>query len=202
SLASVKEKPIYLDVPFTSQAPFGEWKLDMFQDACEEASMIMAMTFIKKEKLTPKIAKEKITAISNFEFTQDKNYHDRSAKDTTQLIKDYYKYQNIEYKEKVTLKNIIAEIDEGNLIIAPMNGQKLKNIYFTAPGPINHMLLIIDYDRDKKEFITNDPGTRRGKNFRYKENILFNALRDYPTGYHEKNPNNFKNIIIIKPLKQ
>jgi hypothetical protein len=36
----------------------------------------------------------------------------------------------------------------------------------------------------KKEFITNDPGTKRGFHYRYNEKVLYNAIRNYPTGNH------------------
>ena len=37
-------------VPFLVQAPFGNWKEPDFQNACEEASMIMAMGWAEGEK--------------------------------------------------------------------------------------------------------------------------------------------------------
>ncbi len=92
---------------------------------------------------------------------------------------------------------MISELKNGRVIIAPMNGQALKNPNFTAPGPINHMLLIRGYDPIKKTFITNDPGTRNGELYEYEENLLYSALRTYPTGYHEPNPLPQKNIIIF-----
>jgi hypothetical protein len=46
------------------------------------------------------------------------------------------------------------------------------------------MVVIRGYDVDTKEFITNDVGTRQGENYRYPESVLFNAIRDYPTGDH------------------
>ncbi|MCK4891623.1 MAG: hypothetical protein KAS78_03060, partial [Candidatus Pacebacteria bacterium] len=70
--------------------------------------------------------------------------------------------------------------------IVPTNGQKLGNPYYTPPGPVTHNLVIIGYDITEKEFITNDPGTRHGEKYRYSEDILENALFDYPTGFHER----------------
>jgi len=79
-----------------------------------------------------------------------------------------------------------------------MNGQKLKNPFFTPPGPLEHMIVIIGYDYQTNEFITNDSGTKHGQNYRYKENILFEALRDYPTGNHKPIIDIQKNIIIVQ----
>ena len=49
----------------------------------------------------------------------------------------------------------------------------------------------------KKEFITNDPGTRKGELYRYNETVLYSAIRDYPTGYHETINKIEKNMIVV-----
>ncbi|MBL7058576.1 C39 family peptidase [Patescibacteria group bacterium] len=186
------------NVPFTSQAPLSEWDIDMFQDGCEEASIIMAMAWVNNQALTKESARQDIINLSNFQLEKYGGYHDRSARDVAQLIRDYYNYTNVDYRENIQANDIIDILNIGNIVIAPMNGQALKNINFTAPGPINHMLVITGYDATTREFITNDPGTRNGKDYRYKFEILENALRDYPTGYHELNNKKLKNIIVIK----
>jgi len=78
-----------------------------------------------------------------------------------------------------------------------MNGQMMHNPYFTPPGPPRHMILIRGYDANKKIFITNDPGTRNGELYEYNYDVLFNAIRDYPTGYHELINVVEKNMIVV-----
>ena len=46
------------------------------------------------------------------------------------------------------------------------------------------MLVIKGYDAETDQFITNDPGTRRGAGYRYAAAALFAAINDYPTGDH------------------
>ncbi len=193
-----QKKLIAHNVPFTSQAPFAEWNNEIFQDGCEEASIIMAMAWVNNETLTKKESKQKIIDLATYQKNNLSGHKDRSAHDSAELIKKYYKYNNIEYIENVKIDDIIKELEKENIVVAPMNGQNLKNIYFNPPGPINHMILIIGYDYINEEFITNDPGTRRGKNYKYSKKIIKNALRDYPTGYHEINNKIKKNIIVIK----
>ena len=41
------------------------------------------------------------------------------------------------------------------------------------------MLVIIGFDDKTGEFITNDPGTKRGAEFRYKYKILLNAIHNW-----------------------
>jgi SanA protein len=183
----IEEKNVLLVVPFTSQAPLGNWSDSRKQDGCEEAAAIMAMAWVVEEKLTPEIADERINKISAFEEKAYGNFYDTNADDTAERIfKGYFKYDNVQVKHDINKEDIKKELFKGNLVIVPTNGQKLGNPYYTPPGPITHNLVIIGYDILKKEFITNDPGTRRGEKYRYNEDVLEGALFDYPTGYHEE----------------
>ena len=58
----------------------------------------------------------------------------------------------------------------------------LKNPYYTQPGPERHKVVIIGYDPDNKEFITNDPGTRRGADYVYDGALLWDAIHDWNGG--------------------
>ncbi|MFH1745226.1 MAG: C39 family peptidase [bacterium] len=173
-------------VPFTSQAPFGEWNDDRFQDGCEEASSLMAVKWARGEIIaTRESARNEILAIAEFEKENYQIYEDTSVYDTLErLIKKYFQYDGaVEFRD-FSLNDLKKKLEEGKIIIVPADGQKLNNPYFTPPGPEHHMLVIIGYDENTKEFITNDPGTRRGAGYRYNEDILFSAIRDYPTGKH------------------
>lgn len=193
------QKIIKLEVPFASQAPFGEWSDLRQQNACEEVAAIMAMRWIKNQTLTPQEAKDEIITISDWEQEKYGFYQDTSAQDTVKRIfKEYFDYQKVKISNNISVQNIIDELQKGNLVIAPMNGQKLGNPFFSPPGPLEHMVVIIGYDYKTKEFITNDSGTKRGQNYRYKQDVLFNAIRDYPTGYREPIIGIKKNIIIVE----
>lgn len=182
----IEDKDVLLDVPFASQAPLGNWADPMQQNGCEEAAAIMAMAWINgEEKLPPEDIINEIKKISNYETEKYGGYIDTNAEDTAlRIFKDYFKYDNIEAKHGISIENIKQELFKGNLIIVPANGRKLGNPYYTPPGPLTHMLVVKGYDAAKKEFITNDGGTRHGENFRYKEKIFETALLDYPTGDH------------------
>jgi len=193
------QPPTTLDIPFTPQAPFGNWKDPRQAAGCEEASILMVMRWVKNKPLSPAEAEKEIIAISDFEKEKYGEFRDLSASSTVQLIKDYFNYQNVELVLNADALKIKNEIANGNAVIVPVNGQKLKNPHYTPPGPIQHMLVIKGYDPETKEFITNDSGTKRGENFRYDEKILENALQDYPTGYHEPIIAINKVMIVIKP---
>lgn len=187
-------------VPFTSQAPLAQWSDDRQQDGCEEASAIMAMAWVNgKTKLDKTATRDLIVKISNFEKKEYGEYRDVSVDDVvSRIFKAWFKYDKVKVIKKVTLDQIKKELAKGNLVIAPTNGRTLKNPNFKSPGPERHMIVIKSYDAKKKQFITNDPGTRNGENYRYSESVLFKAIRAYPTGYHKKIVGTEKSVIIVE----
>ena len=196
--AASSTKKILQNVPFTSQAPYGDWKDLRQEDGCEEASSLMAVKWAKREKLTRSEALNEITSASDYIFKKYKEYRDVSLTDTLNwLIKDYFNYQKATVKKNISLTEMISELNKGNLIIAPMNGQLLKNKNYTPPGPSTHMILIRGYDQSKKIFITNDSGTRHGEMYEYDAKLFYSAIRAYPTGNHEKIIKTDKNVIVI-----
>lgn len=182
----IKQDSYIENVPFLIQAPFSEWKDPRQQDACEEAASLMAISWATDiTKISKFEAKEKILDIVKYQIENIGEYRDTSATDTLKyIINGYFNYQKTRLEKNITLENIIKELASGNLIIVPVNGQKLSNPYFTQPGPERHMIVLRGYDTTKKEFIANDPGVGRGEKYRYPQKILWVAIRDYETGYH------------------
>ena len=66
----------------------------------------------------------------------------------------------------------------GRPVIVPAAGRLLKNPFFKQPGPYYHMLVIKGVTADGK-FITHDPGTKRGADFLYGQEALYNAINDW-----------------------
>ncbi len=185
--AKQKVKPnILFTVPFTSQAPLFQWKDDRQQDGCEEASALMAMVWVKGgEGYSKQVWRDKIVGLSDWEKKKYGEYRDVSLKDMVDWIfKDYLNYQGAAIKPVKSASDILLELEKGNLVLTPMDGRALKNPNFTGAGPERHMILIKGYDYKTKQFITNDPGTRKGEGYRYDEKVIFNAIRPYKTGYH------------------
>lgn len=194
----IPAKKILQKVPFTSQAPYGKWSDVRQEDGCEEASSLMAVKWAKGETLTRAEANKKILGASDYTLKKYKEYRDVSVSDTLNwIIKDYFNYQKAAVKKNISLNEMISELNKGKIIIAPMNGQLLKNPYYTAPGPLTHMIVIRGYDPAKYVFITNDSGTRRGELYEYDAKVFYNAIRAYPTGSHEKILKIEKNVIVV-----
>ncbi|MEI6597061.1 MAG: C39 family peptidase [bacterium] len=194
----IHKKVLINNVPFTTQAPFGDWADQRQQDGCEESSSLMAVKWARGQNLTKKEALNEITGISDWLLKKYGEYRDISAQNTVDWIfKDYFNYDEVALVKNITVNDIIEELDKGNLVITPMNGQMMHNPNYKTPGPPRHMIVIRGYDPAIKEFITNDPGTRNGELYRYDKNVLYEAIRDYPTGYHEIITNIEKNMIVV-----
>lgn len=175
-----------LEVPFTSQAPFAIWD-DNHNNACEEAAILIVHFYHSKSrsdleatKITPEIADKEILEMIEFQRKNWKGHYDLEASEVAKLARDFYNYKNTKVIYNIFIEDIKREIFNGNPVILPSAGRELGNPYYRRPGPLYHMLVAIGYDED--EIITNDPGTKRGKNFSYRYNILLNALHEWNGG--------------------
>lgn len=190
--------PIIIKVPFIPQAPLAEWEDPRQQDGCEEAASLMAISWAQGGDLNPAKAKEAILEISKYEEDKIGTYIDTSASTTlSTIINGYFSYENARVVYNFAIADIVRELENNNLVIVPTNGQLLNNPHYNPPGPERHNLLIIGYDYESKEFITHDPGTRMGKEYRYAEAVLFNAIIDYPTGDHQPIISPAKAMIVV-----
>jgi hypothetical protein len=184
-------------VPFTAQAPFGDWQDPKEQHGCEEASLTMAAYWISGKALTGDVALREIIAISDFEQAKYGNYYDTSSADTLKLLEDYYGFKNAQVRSGITADDIKSELAKGSLVVMAIDGTKLGNPHYTPPGPERHQLVVIGYDDVKKQFVTNDPGTRYGKAYRYDYDVFMAAVRDYKTGFDVPFDGVVKTMIVI-----
>ena len=170
--------PSTVDWPvlFASQAPFGVWD-ELHGEACEEASMIMAVKYFSKKLLTAHIMEQEILDLASWE--EGNGYKiDVTANETVEILEKYFSTK-AELVTEVNVERMKQELAAGNLIIIPAAGRELGNPYFQNPGPIYHMLVIRGYDSAAGVFITNDPGTKRGEGYRYKYQTLISAIHDW-----------------------
>lgn len=196
-VAKLVEPKIWPDVPFVSQAPTGEWAKSEFQNGCEEASALMVHAWREKKVFMKGAAKAELVAMARYQEKKIGQGIDTDAADTARLLlADYLNISDYRLIYDFTLDELKSALVEG-LVIVPTNGRSLSNPNFTLPGPLQHMLVITGYDDAKKEFITNDPGTRKGEGYRYPEQVLFDAIREYPTGKHLSITTERKAMIVV-----
>jgi len=179
-------------VPFTPQAPLGNWTDVREGNGCEEASILMAYYWAIGEKINSEEAVKEIRNISDFSYKLLGHFHDISNEDTLKLLKKYFKYNNAYLENKLSVETIKSKLSEEKILIVAVNGDKLENPNYQIPKPANHKIVIVGFDDTTQEFITNDPGTSRGGGFRYKYYKLIEAITDYPTGYRES----FEEVIL------
>jgi len=195
-LSNALPKKVYLPVPFLCQAPYANWNMP-WQEACEEAAIIMAMRYVKGEQLTKASGNQEILDLVKFQKKKFGGHHDLTAEQTAGLIKDYYKFNKLEVRYDINIEDIKSELAKKNIVLAPMAGRLLGNPFYTPPGPAYHFMLFKGYDDRAGEFITNDMGTRRGKNYRYKYKVAFNAIHDW-TGSKKTIARGRKAMIVVK----
>ena len=191
-----------LSVPFTSQAPHANWD-DPYQEACEEAALIMVHEYISQmqnvefkmqnDLLSPEHADAAL--LSLIRWQEQQGYpEDVTLQQLQQIAKDYYGYE-AEIIEQPSVENLKRLIADSHPIIVPAAGRELGNPYFSGEGPWYHMLVITGYDRN--EFITNDPGTRRGHGYKYKYHTLLDAIHDF-TGVKEETNQGEKLVLVVR----
>ncbi|MFZ1626238.1 MAG: C39 family peptidase [Candidatus Moraniibacteriota bacterium] len=198
--AEPAQPKIWSNIPFVSQAPTGEWGRSEFQNGCEEASVLMVHAWRTGKAYTKDQAKQELIDMARYQEEQIGQGIDTDTADTARVLLDrYFSIADYRIDYDFTLEELKQSLAEG-LSIVPTNGQALKNPNFTRLGPLQHMLVVTGYDVMTKEFITNDPGTRKGEGYRYPEQILFDAIREYPTGKHLPIQTERKAMIVIPAI--
>lgn len=191
------ERYLIPDVPFTVQAPSGQWGDPIFQDACEEASLIMAHAWVSGGVLTAAGVTAEIRTLAALQKKVFGHSVDTSIQDTAWLLEAHFGIMTDSVRADVTIEDIREALAAHELVIVPTDGRLLKNPNFTSPGPTRHMLVIVGYDMVTGEFIVNDPGTRRGEGYRYPEAVLYEAILDYPTGEHVEATSTDKVMLVV-----
>jgi hypothetical protein len=173
------EDGISLDIPFTAQAPYAVWD-NLHNEACEEVALIMAKYWLTGKNLTPQKAEQEIQAAVKWQEEHWGGHYDLPVEKIVELGQQYFNLKKIGVLSNPTIDDIKEGSANGHLIIVPTAGRLLKNPYYRQPGPVYHMLVVTGYDG--KHVITNDPGTRRGENFKYTYQNFFEAIHDWPYG--------------------
>lgn len=201
AVASVPEKTpsVRIAMPFASQAPFGNWG-EPYQEACEEASLLLVHHYLAHEPLSKEIMDRAILDLVAWEtangYPQDVRIDQLAA-----IARDRYGYvtEIMRGDTDVTAERIERELANGNPVIVPLQGQDIGNPYYSGDGPPYHMLVIVGYDGNN--FITHDVGTRHGEYYAYRKQIILNAIHDW-TGSKETMREGPKAMMIVQPNRR
>lgn len=182
-----------LDIPFTSQAPLANWDA-LHEEACEEASVLMAARFLEGRTIaSTDDAEAAILELTSYVADTMQLPVDLTAAETVQLLNDYYDL-HAEVVKDFTWDDVKQALAQGYPVIIPAAGQELGNPYYTAPGPVYHMLVVKGYTASK--IITNDSGTKHGADYQYTYDTVMNAAHDWNGGNVTAGK---KVMIVVKP---
>ncbi len=182
--ANNRPETVMHNVPFTRQAPLGEWNDPRQKDGCEEASIVMALSWVRgSDSIHPEEARRDIINMSEYERVMHGFFQDTSIQDTAQLMKDYYNYPHVRVQENISSENIKEVIAAGNLAIIPLNTQLVKSTLYKK-GPTRHTIIAVGYDDQKDEVNLHDPFYANGRYLRIKSAALNKALWNYRSGIH------------------
>lgn len=167
----------YLEVPFICQAPLeteANWKYH--EESCEEAALLQAYLYETGKTMTKMQAHEEILKMIDWQKNNFGSHHDIYADELKKFIIGYYELSPSQIKiiYNAAIEDIKKQIAFGYPVIVPITAGILKNPYYPHPG--YHMLTVIGYTKDR--IITNDNGTRRGKDFSYDYEIFKKAMDD------------------------
>lgn len=183
-----------LTVPFTAQAPTANWD-ELHNQACEEASSIMANAYFTGiNSLPPATVEKQISLLTKWEDANLGYHLSINTQETKKMIEGNYKL-SAEISE-IDEQKIKRALVDNKLVLLPANGQMLNNPNFKTPGPIYHMIVITGYDGDT--FITNDPGTRNGLNYKYTYDVLEAANGNWDKDADQVNLNDKQILIVSK----
>lgn len=170
---------INLNVPYTSQAPERNWA-DPWQNACEEAAVLMIDAYVRGYGLSPLSAKDELLRMVQWEENQNM-FISLNAVEVKKIFTDYLHYKKaVKVITNPTVEQIKQLLNEGKPVLALAHGKTLGNKYYSNGGPDYHALVIRGYTNDS--FITNDPGVNRGVNFIFPIENIMKSLRDWNDG--------------------
>ena len=164
---------------FTVQAPEGDWRLP-WQDACEEASLLITSYYFNDQHPTESQVKDDILAMVSYETKQGWGIDVDIAK-MQKIATNYLKLKST-IRTNPTIAELKAELLQGHPVIIPASGKTLfsGNTHFNNFGPDYHNVVLLGYDDTRKQFIVHDVGTRFGANYRYDYKLLMDSIHDLP----------------------
>jgi hypothetical protein len=195
--ASIIQHSVLLPVPFVSQAPFRVWSLP-YKEYCEEAS-VLTLHYWKSGRATPAadVLDLELKEVQAWEEANLGRWEDTTAEETARVLREHFGYSNTKVVRDITPADITRELNAGRPVIVPARSRELDSPYFTPPGPLYHMLVIIGYDDAVGQWIANDVGTNtKGAGQRYAYDDVFDAIGDW--SHDIGGPNNQKVMIVVE----
>lgn len=161
---------ILLQVPYTTQAPLGNWA--QHQESCEEATLTMLSSYWARDPsvvIDPNAADASIAALVRWQVQNWGSEDDLTDHRMGELAKGYYGYA---YQIVPNAPQAIREqLAAGRPLIAGVRTHSLgnpdypgyRNHYEQTGWSVPHFVLVIGYDGDGVWL--NDPGISKGRGY-------------------------------------
>jgi len=167
----------YIESQFICQAPLEteeNWKYH--EESCEEAALLQSYLNETGKTMTKEEANEEILKMIEWQNKNFGGHQDIYADKVKQLAIKYFKVDEnqVHIVENASILDLQTILSKDHTIIVPVTSKYLKNPYYEYPG--YHMIQVIGYTEDK--IITNDNGTRRGKDYNYDIADFEKAMKD------------------------
>lgn len=165
-----------LKVPFYSQAPFSDWGYP-WQEACEEASVLLAANEYFGRNWTREQFNEELLNLVEWEKERFGYYEHTDVAEIGEILTEHLGLEFVVH-ENPGFEDVQKILAGGHLIVMTFAGRELENPNYTNGGPVYHAMLIKGYTNDRK-IIAHDVGTRRGEDYVYSWEKIYNSLHDY-----------------------
>ncbi len=166
-----------LDIPFTPQAPFGNWAGN---ENCEETSLTMANAYLNgdtRKELPATEAQQQIQRALDWENENLGHNADTGADETAKMAKEVFnlKSTKIFNYSDIDLKRAISK---HNVVLLMINAPTLDSGQYPVGGGAGyHVVVLRGYNGDT--FYINDPGTTGGENKAYSFDTIKKAAADW-----------------------
>lgn len=185
---------VLLQVPYTTQAPLGNWA--QHQESCEEATLTMLSAYWEQDSavvIDPHVADASIAALVRWQIQNWRSEVDLNNHRMGELAKGYFGYG---YKIVPNDPQVIREqLAAGRPLIAAVRTHGLGNpnypgyssTYEQTGWSVPHFVLLIGYDGGGVWL--NDPGISQGRGYHITFAQLAHAIDDldqhHPATYNE-----------------
>jgi hypothetical protein len=193
---------VFLPVPFTTQAPLGDWA--KHQESCEEANLAQVSAYYSGDHSAVLDRYAADRTIAQLIAWQNKNWG--SEDDLTdvrlgQLAQGFYGY---DYQVlRMTDAALQAQLHAGHPVILGVTTHALGNphypnyeAHYLQPGySVSHFITIVGYDGSN--YLLNDPGITAGRGYTISYLQLVFAVRNL--GEQHPNLNEGQVMLVVSP---
>jgi hypothetical protein len=179
---------VLLQVPYTTQAPLGNWA--QHQESCEEATLSMLAAYWQRDPsvvIDPQAADTSIAALVSWQVQHWGSEDDLTDTRLGELAKQYYGYG---YRLVPNDPQVVREqLAAGRPLIAGVRTHGLgnpnypgySNHYEQTGWSVSHFVLVIGYDSDGVWL--NDAGITKGRGYHISWAQLTHAIDDLNQNY-------------------